>query len=97
MTMNKPMCFGCSRFNGYDYKHDDASTSDTDPAGSCDAFPDGIPTGILMSDLDHRRPIKGDHGLRYDPISAGAAQEVEDQWAARTSLLGRVRGPFHTR
>lgn len=37
---------------------------------SCTAFPDGIPKKIIRSELDHRKPVKGDHGILYDPISS---------------------------
>ena len=33
----------------------------------CDAFPDGIPDDVLCCDLDHRKPIDGDHGIQFEP------------------------------
>lgn len=33
----------------------------------CQAFPKGIPDSILFSDLDHRMPVKGDHGIQFEP------------------------------
>lgn len=33
----------------------------------CDAFPDRIPTAVLIGDIDHRLPIDGDHGIQYEP------------------------------
>lgn len=33
---------------------------------TCDAFPDRIPDAIYDNDLDHRRPIRGDHGIQFE-------------------------------
>ena len=33
----------------------------------CDAYPEGIPDGILQRGLDHRKPYPGDHGIRFEP------------------------------
>lgn len=40
-----------------------------DPASPsrCRAFPNGIPTQILLAKHDHRRPFPGDRGIRYEP------------------------------
>lgn len=32
----------------------------------CTAFPEGIPMEILVNNLDHRKPVKGDNGTRYE-------------------------------
>lgn len=34
---------------------------------TCTAFPDGIPDEVLFCDLDHRKPIDGDHGIQFEP------------------------------
>ena len=38
----------------------------------CEAFPDGIPGGVLgpifTNQVDHRQPQPGDHGLRWSPL-----------------------------
>jgi hypothetical protein len=31
----------------------------------CAAYPDGIPDPILDSDVDHRVPYAGDHGIQF--------------------------------
>ena len=33
---------------------------------TCAAFPDGIPPAVLDNELDHRQPIDGDHGIRFE-------------------------------
>lgn len=35
---------------------------------TCDAFPDGIPEGILTGIVDHADPVEGDDGKRFRPI-----------------------------
>lgn len=35
----------------------------------CVAFPDGIPAAIRTGRRDHRKPFRGDRGIRYEPIS----------------------------
>jgi hypothetical protein len=32
----------------------------------CAAFPDGIPDEVYDNRLDHRQPIDGDHGVRWE-------------------------------
>lgn len=36
---------------------------------ACRAFPDGIPSDILLNEVDHRKPVKGDKGIRFTPMS----------------------------
>lgn len=33
----------------------------------CKAFPGGIPDEVLTNSLDHRRPVEGDDGVRFEP------------------------------
>ena len=35
---------------------------------TCAAFPEGIPTAVLINQLSHAEPIEGDNGLRLDPV-----------------------------
>lgn len=44
-------------------------------SGWCSAFPDGdgIPEAILLGEIDHREPIDGDGGIRYEPIEQVSA------------------------
>ena len=32
---------------------------------ACKAFPNGIPDRILFEGADHRKPFKGDNGIRF--------------------------------
>lgn len=32
---------------------------------TCEAFPTGIPRPILLSEVTHKKPYPGDHGLRF--------------------------------
>ena len=32
----------------------------------CAAYPDGIPREILTMEVDHHKPYKGDHGIRFE-------------------------------
>lgn len=34
----------------------------------CAAFPEGIPDPILYNKVDHRKPYKGDHDVRFEPL-----------------------------
>jgi len=49
----------------------------------CAAFPTGIPDEVYRNGLDHRQPIHGDHGLRWE--SNG---EEFPEWAFQESRLG---------
>ena len=60
-TGTSPICFACARFAG----------AVPGVGWACDAFPGGIPQGILINRADHAKPFPGDRGLRYVPF-AGA-------------------------
>jgi len=33
---------------------------------TCEAYPKGIPRGILMNLVDHRKPYPGDQGIKFE-------------------------------
>ena len=35
----------------------------------CDAYPESIPDEMVNNEVDHREPVKGDSGLRFEPIA----------------------------
>jgi hypothetical protein len=35
---------------------------------SCQAYPDGIPTEIMLNEHDHTQPFEGDQGTCYEPV-----------------------------
>lgn len=34
---------------------------------TCTAFPEGIPAAIMDNEIDHRQPVAGDNGIRFEP------------------------------
>jgi len=56
--MYLPQCMNCTRFQYFKPGR----------VGVCTAFPDGIPSGILSNETDHRRAVDGDHGVRWAAI-----------------------------
>ena len=44
---------------------------------SCDAYPQGIPRPILDGRSDHRGPLPGDDGIRFEPAPEVPAFIVE--------------------
>ncbi len=56
--------------------------NDDKPIATCDAYPSGIPLGILTNETSHLEPRPGDHGLQFDPVSAEANQEIREAFAA---------------
>jgi hypothetical protein len=64
-----PICRGCTRFH-----------ADDERALTCDAFPRGIPSSILLSAADHLVPYPGDGGLRFDPIDPESASYAAERF-----------------
>jgi hypothetical protein len=56
LSVGCPLCIYCKHFRGAGAR-----------ALVCDAFPDGIPQSIVESAVDHREPVEGDHGIRFEP------------------------------
>lgn len=63
MPTTSPLCQYCAHV-------------DDDDAGKCAAFPDGIPDAIMQRGEadEHRKPFKGDGGIRFKPDSALVTQ-----------------------
>lgn len=60
--------------SAYGIQFDDGICSDckhlnTDGT-SCKAFPDGIPTEVLLGKFVHRKPYAGDHGVQFEAVKA---------------------------
>jgi hypothetical protein len=34
---------------------------------TCAAFPNGVPHELESGQVDHRKPVPGDHGIQYEP------------------------------
>ena len=43
-----------------------AENVDNLPGPFCVAFPSGIPGEVFGNQLDHRQPVTGDHGVRWE-------------------------------
>lgn len=48
-----PICYSCTWLHPGD-------------AMTCDAYPEGIPDEIQASEVDHRQPYAGDHGIMFE-------------------------------
>jgi hypothetical protein len=61
-TGPRSQCGACAHFRS------PFSRGDGDYSGDpfCAAFPDGIPDEVYDNRLDHRQPIDGDHGVRWE-------------------------------
>jgi hypothetical protein len=58
-------CSTCARFQS-PFASVTSLRSRLKQGATCAAFPDGIPEDILRNLVDHRNPVKGDHGLRWE-------------------------------
>lgn len=65
-SLPPPICLGCARFR-----------EQKGPNFYCDAYPDGIPDGIITSQVDHREPYTDDHGLQFLPSNDEAARYAQ--------------------
>ncbi len=60
-----PMCYEC--------KHIDLGTMQ-----HCAAFPRGIPARILYSGIEHTKHIRGDNGIKFEPIDDAMRETGEE-------------------
>lgn len=58
-TTAAPACIDCKHL----HRGDPNATRNT-----CEAFPEGIPDVILFEGRDHRKPFKGDRGVRFEVL-----------------------------
>jgi len=63
MTPTTPDCLRCKHF---DHSNDTANT--------CAAFPQGIPLRVINGDTSHRKPLRGDRGITFEPDPARATR-----------------------
>lgn len=56
-VITDPICLNCAYTLGYNWPD------------TCEAFPKGIPQGILDCTIDHTKPVKGDGGKQFFPLS----------------------------
>jgi hypothetical protein len=70
-------CWTCVRFRS---PFSVAAGAEIPPGPSCEAFPAGIPGPVLDNATDHRQPVEGDHGVRWE--SNG---EPFPEWAFATA------------
>lgn len=55
------LCASCERYN----RGELVQRSDGTRAGTCKAFPSGIPREIEVEEFDHHNEYPGDNGLQY--------------------------------
>lgn len=58
----------------------------------CDAFPDGIPENILLSEVLHAKPIEGDSGIVFKPEMPLPDWYQEFLTPEQLGVLSRVEG-----
>lgn len=59
MTQPRSQCSTCARYRSA------FSVTPFADGSFCEAFPDGIPDSVYENLLDHREPVDGDHGIRW--------------------------------
>lgn len=58
------------------------------PDQVCAAFPGGIPDAILTNRADHRGPIEGDHGIRFEPRPGVPAADLGRLYRTLDAIAG---------
>jgi hypothetical protein len=71
-------CVSCRHFRDViGYSQPDPGVEGTVIFG-CAAFPKGIPPAIWSDRVDHRRPYRGDRGIRWEPTNPGVEALIRD-------------------
>lgn len=65
-TTATPMCMYCSRLSTEGW--------------TCEAYVEGIPNALWIASADHRAPLPGDHGVRFEANSEQGAAVVKATW-----------------
>lgn len=76
-----PICFECARLRGVQLV-----------GYTCEAFPKGIPTDILVNAADHRKPYEGDHGLQFVPQEGASDNEFGPEVRPKLALTPAMGG-----
>ena len=76
--MGPALCQSCLRLELFNM------TGNDNVAGTCAAFPNGIPEDIFYGFGDHREPREGDAGLVYAPDPE--SQDIFQMWEKLRSL-----------
>ncbi len=76
------MCVVCTHLRGDVINVDDVhGNGNRRPLQyTCEAYPDGIPSKISDGKADHRKPFKGDRGIRFDPYDDESVRLVNQAW-----------------
>jgi hypothetical protein len=79
----RSQCDACQRFVSW------LATPNLAGQSHCAAFPAGIPDRVYHNGLDHRQPIDGDHGIRFE------AQPGDEfpEYAFLPEFIGRGGNP----
>lgn len=80
VSYRMPICGVCKRLddNGFGW--------------TCEAYPDGVPEEIRVSEIDHRKDYKDDHGLQFVPVDEEATEyakkifDIDDDHKGETEL-----------
>jgi|TARA_R100000789_G_C3016799_1_gene152592 hypothetical protein len=68
MIGEKPICLNCKHLD-WDLKYG--------KGWYCEAYPDGwgIPEEIIMGEVDHKKPFKGDNGIQFEQVNIKEFEE----------------------